>query len=690
MGQMGAVGTSQGIANPMLFLLSFRQRDELSNLYARAGWQVIAARRRDGAAQRFRTSGAHVAVVDARGALEDGLSALADLATPVADAPGALLALLSKGDAARLDDVLAAGATHFLVSPVTEIELAQAVRFAFRHVERLGGGWRDLDGGGGALAWSYDRGGDRHRLSPALASMLHLDLAPTTRALLAALPRSARASVRDARRSLDRGRPAVAFAQTVPGRGRMVVHLQRDLQGGGMRALVEPLVADGGAPAPAGPEVCDLAGATAWIDGRIGAGHPVSLSLVALGGVEAINRDLGREAGDWLLRAALRRIETAVGEPLGRRAVIARAEGAEFLIGAFGAGEAQLQRADTAVRHALARPFVAGEQVARLSTRIGHVTSVPGETAAQLLQRARFAVDAAEGDRRRREELDGLALDIPQAIERDEVEILFQPQVAIGGGRIVGVEALARWRHPTRGEIGAEALFGAAERAGRIVALSEHVQRCALRRAASWPDSLARLRLSINVTAEDVAHPGFADRLLERVDASGFPRRRLTVEITESGLIEDLGEASGLLAELRTGGCRVAIDDFGTGYSSLAYLKALPLDYLKIDKSLTQDITGSPRDRVVVRGVIDMARSLGLAVVAEGVETEEQLDLLAKEGCQFFQGYLCAEPLALPALEALVGASSVATSPPAAPDTAPRLPTGAGSAPSDRGPHGSR
>lgn len=659
MGQMGAVGTSQGIADPMLFLLSFRQRDELSNLYAKAGWQVIAARRRDGVAQRFRTSGAPVAVVDARGALEDGLAALADLAAPVSDAPGALLALLSKGDAARLDDVLAAGATHFLVSPVTEIELAQAVRFAFRHVERLGGGWRDLDGRAGALAWSYDRASDRHRLSPALASMLHLDLAPTTRALLAALPKSARASLRAARRSLDAGRPAVAFAQTVPGQGRMVVHLQRDLQGDGMRALVEPLVADGGAAqAPAGPEVCDLAGATAWIDGRLGAGRPVSLSLVALGGVEAINRDLGREAGDWLLRAALRRIEAAVSEPLGRRAVVARAEGAEFVIAAFGVGQAQMQRADAAVRQALARPFVTGEQVARLSARIGHVTSISGETAAQLLQRARFAVDAAEGDRRRREELDGLALDIPQAIEGDEVEILFQPQVAIGGGRIVGVEALARWRHPVRGEIGAEALFGAAERAGLTVALSKHVQRCALRRAARWPESLARLRLSINVTAEDVAHPGFADLLLDRIDASGFPRNRLTVEITESGLIEDLGEASGLLAELRTGGCRVAIDDFGTGYSSLAYLKALPLDYLKIDKSLTQDITGSPRDRVVVRGVIDMARSLGLAVVAEGVETEEQLDLLAKEGCQFFQGYLCAGPLALPALEALVAAAA--------------------------------
>jgi EAL domain-containing protein (putative c-di-GMP-specific phosphodiesterase class I) len=141
---------------------------------------------------------------------------------------------------------------------------------------------------------------------------------------------------------------------------------------------------------------------------------------------------------------------------------------------------------------------------------------------------------------------------------------------------------------------------------------------------------------------------------LDRVDSSGFPRTRLTVEITESGLIDDLAAAAGLLATLRGAGCRVAIDDFGTGYSSLAYLKALPLDYLKIDKRLAQDIAGTARDRVVVRGVIEMARSLGLAVIAEGVETPEQLDLLAKEGCNYYQGFLCAEALSSEALAALV------------------------------------
>jgi len=148
--------------------------------------------------------------------------------------------------------------------------------------------------------------------------------------------------------------------------------------------------------------------------------------------------------------------------------------------------------------------------------------------------------------------------------------------------------------------------------------------------------------------------PGFAAQFLALVRDSGFAPERLTVEVTESGLIEDLSAAADLLAELRSGGLRVAIDDFGTGYSSLAYLKALPLDYLKIDKRLCQDIAGSVRDRIVVRSVIDMARSLGLGVIAEGVETEEQLSLLAQEGCNLYQGFLCAPPVGSDELLALI------------------------------------
>ena len=142
------------------------------------------------------------------------------------------------------------------------------------------------------------------------------------------------------------------------------------------------------------------------------------------------------------------------------------------------------------------------------------------------------------------------------------------------------------------GLLGAETLFSAAERADLVLALSDHVQRVTLNAAAGWTGRRAALRLALNLTANDVQRHGFADLFIDRVDASGFPRDRLTVEITEGGLIDDLSLAADLFARFRAAGIRVAIDDFGTGYSSLAYLKALPLDYLKIDKRMAQDITG--------------------------------------------------------------------------------------------------
>jgi EAL domain-containing protein (putative c-di-GMP-specific phosphodiesterase class I) len=252
---------------------------------------------------------------------------------------------------------------------------------------------------------------------------------------------------------------------------------------------------------------------------------------------------------------------------------------------------------------------------------------------------------------------DQLEVDLRRALDADQIDILFQPQVAIPHGRIVGVEALARWRHPQFGELGATTLFNVAERSDYLVQLSDHVQRKAIKAAANWPEVLAPLRLAINITAADIARPGFAKQFLDLVRESGFDPLRLTVEVTENGLIEDLSAAGTLLAQLRDGGLRIAIDDFGTGYSSLAYLKALPLDYLKIDKRLCEDITGSPRDRIVIRSVIDMARSLGLGVIAEGVETSEQLDLLAQEGCTLYQGFLCSTPITSEALAELVVAA---------------------------------
>ncbi|HEU4961650.1 MAG TPA: GGDEF domain-containing phosphodiesterase [Sphingomonas sp.] len=425
---------------------------------------------------------------------------------------------------------------------------------------------------------------------------------------------------------------------------------------GALREVPSAVAASGGLSAAA---------ARRWLDRTLAeGGAPVAVLLVALTRFDLVNATYGRAAGDALLAAARERIEHVAADLFAGGSAVARMGGSEFLLAARDPdGRAGLSAERIAA--ALARPFAVVETPAMVGARIGVALARPGELANTALRRASEALAEARasdsvtirragGEEPHDLPIEKLTIDLRHAMNRDEIQILFQPQVAIATGKIVGVEALARWEHGRLGVLGAETLFAAAERADLAIALSDRIQNKALSSASHWPSSLSGMRLSINLTAADIARPGFADLFLDRIDSSGFPRSRLTVEITESGLIDDLGAAATLLATLRRAGCRVAIDDFGTGYSSLAYLKALPLDYLKIDKRLAQDIAGSSRDRVVVRGVIEMARSLGLAVIAEGVETPEQLDLLAKEGCNYYQGFLCAEALSSEALTALI------------------------------------
>ena len=393
---------------------------------------------------------------------------------------------------------------------------------------------------------------------------------------------------------------------------------------------------------------------------------PLGLLLIAFTQFEMINTAFGRGTGDVLLDAVAERIEPLVANVGGARAFLARMGGAEFVVTLDGVDAAARESLANRIVERVERPFLADGHMVALGCRIGIVESAPGDTAMQLLRRGGAALAearASEGSHVRTLSAadEGAALfdaalesDLRKALDRDEIEILFQPQLSIASGRMVGVEALARWQHPDHGELGAQTLFAVAERSDYLTSLSAHIQRRAAMIAAAWPEVLRSLRLAINLTAADISRGGFVETFFDMVDASGFPRNRLTVEVTESGLIEDLSGAATVLAALRAGGCRVAIDDFGTGYSSLAYLKALPLDYLKIDKHMAQDISGSTRDRIVVRGVIDMARSLGLAVVAEGVETEEQLALLAAEGCNYYQGFLFAEAVGVEELVRLV------------------------------------
>jgi len=247
---------------------------------------------------------------------------------------------------------------------------------------------------------------------------------------------------------------------------------------------------------------------------------------------------------------------------------------------------------------------------------------------------------------------DDIEADLVAALARSEIEIVFQPQFDLVNDELVGAEALARWKHPRVGTIGADALFTVAERAGHAAPLSRHIAVSALAAAHAWPK---HFRLSLNVTPAELAEPEFVMELLGLVTGAGFAPDRLTLEITEQMLIDDLDSSAETLAALKQAGIRIALDDFGAGYCNFRYLKLLPLDTLKIDRSMIDGIEHDDRDLAVLRAIVVLARALDMSVVAEGIETEGQRAIAAREGCATYQGFLRSVPLDPAAFLALAG-----------------------------------
>ncbi|HEU4652130.1 MAG TPA: EAL domain-containing protein [Croceibacterium sp.] len=253
-----------------------------------------------------------------------------------------------------------------------------------------------------------------------------------------------------------------------------------------------------------------------------------------------------------------------------------------------------------------------------------------------------FARDRRTNKDRRANARDTESTALVAALERGAIEILFQPQFAAVGGKLIGAEALARWNLPDCTVIGAAALFEAAERGGLATRLSRHVAVAALGAAAQWREGL---QLSLNVTAVDLAEANFANAIAAAVAETDFPPERLTLEITEQALVANLDRSAERLRQLADLGVRIALDDFGAGFCNFGYLKRLPLHYLKLDRSMVDGIDDNPRDLAVLRGIISMAVALGLDVVAEGVEREAQRSTIEREGCIAWQGFLGARPL---------------------------------------------
>jgi len=377
--------------------------------------------------------------------------------------------------------------------------------------------------------------------------------------------------------------------------------------------------------------------------------------LVGLQRFDAVNIAYGEAAGDSALAEVASRILHWARTELETRWVAAHAGGGKFLIVAEGqCSRERWQLLAHELADAIAQPVVAATGIVRLSPKVALLRGLKGEALDSMLDRLALALDKAKNQQGRRliwsdgeASLPGrsateIETDLLGAIDRDEIAIVFQPQFALPGEGLCGAEALARWDHAELGRIGAGALFSIAERADHLAHLSSHVARRALEQARQWPGDL---RLSLNVTPADLASGSYSARMLDLLKEVGFPPRRLTLEVTEQALLQDIGLAASTMADLSAQGIRIALDDFGAGFCNFRYLKVLPLHYLKLDRTMVEGIAGDARDRAVLRGIVAMAHALDLAVIAEGIESEDQLAVVTEEGCALFQGFLRATPM---------------------------------------------
>jgi len=378
--------------------------------------------------------------------------------------------------------------------------------------------------------------------------------------------------------------------------------------------------------------------------------------FVDLDRFKAVNDTLGHTVGDQLLVEAAARIQAAVRET----DTVARLGGDEFVVlceDIDGVHHA-IELAER-VRARLENSFRLGDDDPRVSASIGIALCSDGsETADGILANADIAMYRAKDNGRNRYELFDEAMqqwvtsqialetDLRQAVTRQELNLVFQPVVEADTGIIMGFEALVRWERPGFGLVMPDRFIPLAEESGLIIDVGawvlEHACRTAAEWARRWPDK--PLGVAVNVSSRQLLSGEIVEVVTAALARSGLTPSRLTLELTESTLIDDAGTAESLLRELRALGVNLALDDFGTGYSSLTYLRAFPINILKIDKSFVRAIGTEREDTAIVAAVLALARNLGLLVVAEGIERHEQLAVLHQLGCPFMQGYLFSKP----------------------------------------------
>ncbi|HUP44951.1 MAG TPA: EAL domain-containing protein [Thermoanaerobaculia bacterium] len=382
-----------------------------------------------------------------------------------------------------------------------------------------------------------------------------------------------------------------------------------------------------------------------------------------------INDSLGHSVGDVLLKSAAERIRRCVREG----DTVARFGGDEFTLVI-----PRIDKIEDAAKIAskiietVKVPFEINERELFVTTSIG-VAIYPsdGLDAETLVRNADTAMYRAKEQGRdsyqlyapamNARALERLALEntLRRALSQNELVLHYQPVVVAGSGVVVGVESLVRWQHPERGLLGPVHFISLAEMSGLIVPIGEWVLRTACRQVRHWQKELDQpLTIAVNLSARQFQHPDLVAQIRSVIADTGIEPSSLELEITESSAMQNAENTIVTLRELKDLGVNISMDDFGTGYSSLNYLKQFPIDTLKLDQSFVRDVTTDRRDAAIVGAVISMAHRLGIAVIAEGVETQEQLDYLRREECDYVQGYLFSRPIPPPELERFLRARS--------------------------------
>ncbi len=392
-----------------------------------------------------------------------------------------------------------------------------------------------------------------------------------------------------------------------------------------------------------------------------------ALLTIDLDRFKAINDTLGRNIGDALLGLVARRIRATVTD----EDVVVRLYGDQFAIIQHARPQPQSAiNLAKRLRDLLSRPYMLEGQLIDVTANVGIAPLAQAVADVdQAIKHADLALRRAKQDhsvdyfvfessldetvRARR----ALETDLRRALALREFALVYQPQFDLQSGRVTGVEALLRWNSPTRGPVSPMDFIPLAEETGIISPIGEWVLRTACRDAANWPDDIT---VAVNISAVQFANRALASAVLSALSDSGLDPRRLELEITESVMLDARGTALGVLQRLRATGVRVSLDDFGTGYSSLGYLRSFPFDKIKIDQSFVRGTSEDPGNRAIVRAIASLGQNLGMATVAEGVETTEHIERVSADGCTHAQGYLISRPLPAEQVEPFLARSDVA------------------------------